>query len=138
MQKVLLAISMICFTASCTPQDRCGSEYDYVNGICILIDTDSDTETDSDTGPEPDGGDTDVSSGIGEACTPDGNECAGYQADYCLAQPGSDEGYCTFDDCAPSPAICPSGYDCCDIGSSSFCANDEDFSMLTGLGLCQE
>lgn len=133
MRKSPIIILLVLAVAACAPDDRCGDEYDFVDGVCVIPDTDSDT----DTGPEPDGGNTD-DTGIGEVCTSDGNECDDLDADYCAAQPGADEGYCTFDNCAADESICPSPYQCCDMGSLSFCASPSDYSALSGLGICQE
>jgi hypothetical protein len=137
MMKRATAIALLASaTIACVPDDRCGDDYlwDAEAGLCLAVDTDTET----DTGPGPDGGDTDQDTGIGEVCTPTGDECADLEADYCASQPGAEEGYCTFEDCAEDTSICPAPYQCCDMGSLSFCASESDYSAMVGLGMCQE
>jgi len=129
----LIAIAL--FVAwGCAPDNRCGDDLVLMGDVCIIPSTDTDSETDTDQ--NPDGGDTDETSGIGEPCTADGDECADHDADYCASQPGADEGYCTYDECASDQLICPDPYQCCDMGSFSFCASESDYESLSGLGMC--
>ena len=121
-------------TAGCTPSDseRCGDDFTYQDGMCQA---DGDTDSSSDTGSGDDGGvdgGDDLPTGMGEVCAGE-EDCAGYEADYCLMQPGDDEGVCTVQDCSVDPDDCPDGYICCDFSIPAvpnFCATDEQYAEL--------
>ncbi len=130
--KTISLMMLLLWVTSCAPDDRCGNDFNYIDGACVPIE---DTETSTD--PPEDSGPVDAGDGLGEICTTDGNECAGFDADYCLLQPGADEGYCTYEDCTTDPDNCSAGYSCCMMASSSsFCATDEDYQTMADLGLC--
>jgi len=128
-----VALCSALVTWSCTPEDseRCGDDYTYQDGMCQpLGDTDSSSDSDTDDAGA-DGGD-ELPSGMGEVCAGE-EDCAGYEADYCLIQMGEEEGVCTIQDCSVDPDDCPDGYLCCDFSIPSvpnFCATDERFADL--------
>ena len=111
-----------------TADERCGDGYVWRDNTCFPIE-----EDDSDTG-EADGGDTGGPPfGLGEPCTDGGDECSGFEADYCALQPGHDTGYCTVDGCSTDPDDCYGEYTCCDFpysGVPNFCVTPEDYEVL--------
>lgn len=125
--------------AGCSPTDgeRCGAGFVWRDNTCFE-DEPIDTDTGSAADAGPDGGD-DGPTGMGEVCTEDGEECAGFEADYCAIQPGNDEGYCTITGCAAAPDNCPDGYLCCDFPDGfdieNFCVTEADFELMSSM--CQ-
>jgi hypothetical protein len=67
----------------------------------------------------------DVPPNWGEACNMPGDasvNCRG-ASNYCVARPGSVDGYCTAFDCISRPGICPMGWMCFEIaGIANWCA----------------
>jgi hypothetical protein len=121
----------ICGFFACTPDDRCGDDYYYSDGVCVPGEESGDSETgcppDTDSDEDPDN--------LGAVCDNACNPCLG-NATFCVMQPGAAAGYCTISDCATTPDDCPEGYACCDGSIGVFCATDADFAMLGGLGFC--
>jgi hypothetical protein len=121
------------FSVGCTPGDseRCGDGFTYRDGMCQPVgDTDTSVDSDAHQDGGADGGD--LPTGMGEVCTGD-EDCAGYEADYCLMEYGADEGVCTVQNCSVDPGDCPDGYLCCDFTIPevpNFCATDEQYADL--------
>jgi hypothetical protein len=126
--KHLVIVAIFMFLLSCTiaDEDRCESGYTWDSKVKSCrknpdtdVETDSATNTDLDSGAATDDGgpgtDQDTGpAGLGEVCTKDGNECAGYDiANYCAYDPTNPtaSGICTIQNC--SPGDCPAQYQCC-------------------------
>ncbi len=142
----LFCIAALLVVCGCTldAEDRCLSGYTWDPSVdgCRMNDTgeDSDTGTDSDTAQPADAGDDasgqdepaqDGPSGYGDPCTNGGGECAGLDADYCLAD--DTQGMCTVQNCTPGG--CPSGATCCDcgtIGKPVICIYDDVVADIIG------
>lgn len=128
-----VVLCVLVLLAGCTPSDseRCGEGFTYQDGMCQPAD-DAGSADDTDSA-EDDGGDGgDLPTGMGEICAGD-EDCADYEADYCLMQPGDDEGVCTVQNCSVDPDDCPDGYLCCDFTIPSvpnFCVTDAQFAEL--------
>ena len=97
----------------------------------ISKDEDEDTAT-TETGTEDAGIDDagengDEFSGIGTTCEAKSDDCAEFDADYCLVDPTNPEapGLCTITDC--DTRGCPDAYQCCDcseLGMEIMCVPD--------------
>lgn len=116
----------------CAPPDdeRCRSGWQYIDHTCIPDDTESSVI---------EGTDSDLPEGFGLKCTPEGGECEGLEASYCVHDPRKLKGYCTIQDCRPSNNDCPRGYSCCVFiieSEPSFCVTEAE--LLEMGGLCQE
>lgn len=122
-------------------KNRCGNlTWDPTIGICIDESATIDSEPDEDAGGDPDGGeDSEAEPILGEACTSD-EDCAVYNADYCLVIPNEPEGFCTLLNCSAAPDNCPSGYTCCMAPADAFypthCMADDVFEQ-SGAMLCE-
>lgn len=158
--RIFLMMCVAVLFATCSPPDdeRCGEGFVWQDYSCVPCDeastdsdsdtdsdgdtdadtdSDSDTDTDSDTDSdtdEPDGG---LPDGMGEPCTDGGGECDGLEADYCIINPMSGDGYCTIQGCATDPDDCPDGYTCCDFPTSfeidNTCVTDADFKEMSSI-----
>jgi len=63
------------------------------------------------------------SSTFGTTCTED-SMCACEAASFCAIMPGQPEGFCTANECAGDPSVCPADWSCFDlsaVGGPSFC-----------------
>ena len=114
------------FALSCGMEDgdRCpkGYTYDADQNFCF---------SDKDGGAPADG-----QGKIGDACQKDAGSCS-EEASYCLADPGTGEGYCTIQGCTAGG--CPSGYACCDctpIGMGQICPRVQEAQGILAT-LCQ-
>jgi hypothetical protein len=93
----------------------------------------------ADTGNADAGGSDPVFTGLGMACDPEADDCAGYDADLCMANPAKpdDPGHCTIRDCDTTG--CPDTYQCCDcsgIGMEIMCVPDDYLSLVAGFCSC--
>ena len=155
MSVVVITVSLL--GLCCTPDDddRCGKKYVWDGESCVLKPEDNPDDSDDgqtddemlDAAPSADGGgDGDsetavqIPSGLGMSCTQDGEECSGFEASFCTANPAVADGYCTIEGCTKAEANCPEGYSCCEmtIGSppAKFCATHEDIATMLEYSLC--
>ncbi len=123
-RRIVIVFFAVIVACTIDDEDRCkkGFTWDPEVSGCRLDeeDTGGDTEQETDSNAEIDAGvdsgqdasPGDGPTGYGLDCTEGGGECAGFDADYCLADPGTGEGVCTLTDCEPGE--CPSGSLCCD------------------------
>lgn len=134
-------MAVILTLTQCALEDnkRCLDElvFDPELGVCLPVDTDEDDPIDTAT---DDGTDTDTSmpSGLGELCE-NSDQCAGYEADFCLVDPDSGVGFCTVQDC--TPGSCPTGYLCCDCSAifyPIFCMPLEGVEAMEQYCECEE
>jgi hypothetical protein len=88
--------------------DRCDEGQGFNGTSCLEPDTDSEVLADA-------GADAGFS-GMMEPCE-SGEDCAGYEASYCLTMM-PDSNVCLIQDCNPAPDDCPSPYLCCDLLTS--------------------
>ena len=117
-----------------------GCFYDTSGDAVDAGDTDTSTGADTDVDADSDadgGGGTDTGpSGLGDACTQSGGECAGFDADFCLYNPmDPTQGVCTTTGCLADG--CPDTY--CDCTSATYfftdlCASADYASQLPMAG----
>lgn len=92
-------------------------------------------------GEDAEGGATGAISGLGTDCTAK-EQCAGYKADYCTANPFEPQGYCTMQNCTADPDNCPPGYNCClSTNPTQFgdaCLKTEKYKELKEMSLCKK
>ena len=130
---VLLALS----AAACTVDDadRCPKGYFFMEELraCCNEETHESNKDGTqcvpivaDSGPSGDAG----SSGFDEPCTSQ-EDCAGYEASYCLLGQ-----VCTFEDCDVTP--CPDGWTCCGPCATSdnknVCVPDDYVGLAITMG----
>ncbi|MCP4677426.1 MAG: hypothetical protein GY854_18305 [Deltaproteobacteria bacterium] len=139
----LICVVIALASAMCTPTDdeRCGDDFVWEDNTCKAIPAgDGDTDADADAGTGGDAG-SDLPEGLGTPCTEQG-QCMGLEASFCTANPGMPDGYCTVEGCTFGQGDCPDGYTCCEMEVNDdppiFCATDEDYVTMSGLGLCKE
>ena len=132
---LLFAIAALPLSCHLDEGDRCDEGFEYVNGYCMEIDTDTDSETDS---VVEDSGVT----GLGVTCSGD-EDCEGFDADYCAMEIGATEGQCTVSNCSANPNDCPENLQCCDFpaegmtaGMPNLCLPQEEYDTYSGLGMC--
>jgi hypothetical protein len=118
----LLAVAML--LSSCW-DSRCSQGQRQEGAVCVPIPDAStaDRSVDKpaalsdgsaqDVGAAAEGGGGDADSGLGKVCT-EPTDCVG-AASFCAIQPGTAEGYCTFEDCTVGGNDCPQGYECIDL-----------------------
>ncbi len=140
MRANIIGVCMACAASalSCIDdEDRCsdGQTLDSFWGACV---EETPPEPAADAGDTPDGGDTGGEAVLGEACEAD-EDCAVYNADYCLILPSDTKGFCSLKDCSNDPDDCPSGYACCIAPDDAFypthCMAEEVFTD-SGAMLC--
>lgn len=123
---LIVAICISGVAASCIirDSDRCGGDKDFTftGGHCQKVnETDSVTDRDASADSSQDAGDAgqnDSSTGLGESCFDPEEDCKGYDASFCLKEPGAavtDEGTCSIPHCTKVPDTCPDEYQCCDF-----------------------
>lgn len=78
-------------------------------------------------------------SGLGTPCDADSDDCDGFDADYCLADPTNPDtpGMCTVRDCDEKG--CPDAYLCCDcsgVGMEVMCVPDDFAETVSAFCSC--
>ncbi len=140
---ITIVLGLLLFACTFADDERCTSGYDYdpEGHTCVPVEEDAETDepqqSDTSSASTPD--DTDET-GLGKACTVEGNECQDLEASYCALNPVTQTGYCTYEGCTSDPGTCPEGYTCCDMpfaGIPNFCATKEDAELM-GSSQCRK
>ncbi len=134
------ATFLILVTSCAIPDnERCGDGYfyDVEKKACKEIkSTDTGTDTENKDGGVHDSGAEDAGytppTGMGEYCESQ-EDCADYEADYCVLDPFTQAGGCTIKNCTEEPDNCPPGWTCCNFPDSfmypDICMPDEEYEV---------
>ncbi|MBN1654217.1 MAG: hypothetical protein JXA30_10635 [Deltaproteobacteria bacterium] len=149
--RYLAAVKLVCCLSlpavvlvSCLKDDRCGKGYTYKNGYCYIepdekAETDASTSNKSSDAEQEDGeSEQETVTGLGDSCT-DQSQCADKEADYCLINPSTSEGYCTIRGCKNTAEGCPPDYHCCVLPEAyggEACLNSDDYQTAQSMGAC--
>jgi hypothetical protein len=144
---VVVTVSALITGCTFSDSERCGDGFVYQDNNCVRV-NDAVHENDggiasgvdgaiaSDARVHADDAGSTVDDGLGKLCNPAADECAGYAADYCVAQPGATEGYCSYSPCDVTSNDWPAQWHCCDMpfdGVPLFCVRPEDWEGMRAM-----
>jgi hypothetical protein len=134
----------------CLPEgkERCHGKYVW-NSKALNCDlkTSSNTKNDAsqdtpaveDDAEVSEGGESELTSGLGKECKAN-SECAAYKEDLCTANRFVPIGYCTVGKCTEAAHPCPSGYSCCASTDSTIpdaCLTTDEYGTVKTMGFCK-